>query len=189
MTNRIRKTSIMISGIFALIVGLVTNPALAQMEESASFEDLITQQGLLADVLTGEAVPGEFAGMDLNALTDDEWQLLCADIAEAVREHEGKAWEEAVQKVIYVSVFHPTKARLNRANLPLFYDFTLGRDEDRRIMALAALHAIGDYNTMANLAQRVRVERSLRVKRLAAAAVVDYFSPKIDVEAPTPVQN
>lgn len=189
MTKTIRNNIFIISSVCALVVGLVTMPAFSQAERPVSFGELIEQEGLVADVLTGEATPAEFASMDLDALTDEEWKMVSADITAAVRESDGEAWAEAVQKAIYVSVFHPTKARLARANLPLFYDFTLGRDEDHRIMALAALHAIGDYNTMANIAQRVRVERSPRVKRLAAAAVVDYFSPKIDVEEPEPVQN
>lgn len=50
-----------------------------------------------------------------------------------------------------------------------------------RVMALAALHAIGDFNTMANLSQRIRLERSPRVQRLAAAAVADYFDPSGDI--------
>lgn len=189
MKNQHRKVHLIVSSIVALTVGLITFSAQGQAAEPADWTELVNEEAAWTDILTGEEVPTAFEGLDLNALTKDEWKALCRDVEERVRDHDGEAWEDAVQQVIYLSVFHPDDARFGRANLPLFYDFTLGRDEDRRIMALAALHSIGDHNTMANVAQRVRVERSPRIKRLAAAAAVDYFSPKVDVGAPSPVEN
>lgn len=185
MKHLARNTSVIV-GIVALLFAI---PAHGQQETAPAapgeWAELIAQEGEWTDVLTGEAVPTAFANIDLDALDKTEWKTLCKELMTTVRTSEGAAWVRAVQDIIYVAFFYPEHVQFKGASLPLFYDYVLGRNEQHRIMALAAMHAIGDYNTMAHVGQRVRLERSPRVRRLAAAAVVDYFTKtSIDVEEP-----
>lgn len=176
-----------------LVAVLLAIPAQAQQAAAAEpgdFVELISQEGAWTEIMTGETVPSSLADINLDVLSDEEWKELCKDVTESVRTSDGKAWERAVQDVIYLSFFYPDEIRFKKANLPLFYDYVLGRDEQHRIMALAALHGIGDRNTMSQVAQRVRLERSPRVKHLAAAAVIDHFSEtSIEVEEPRRVDR
>lgn len=187
MKHLTRNTSVIVGSI--LVAVLFAIPAQAQQETASSasgdWADLIAQEGLWMDVVTGEAVPAAFADISLDALEKKEWKNLCKELTQTVRTSDGAAWERAVQDVIYLAFSYPEQVRFKGANLPLFYEYVLGRDEQHRIMALAAMHAIGDFNTMAQIGQRVRLERSPRVQRLAAAAVVDYFTKAtIEVEEP-----
>ena len=171
-----------------LVIGLILLPAQAQEAASPAsqgqWKELIAEEGDWTRVLTGAAVPSALADVDLAALDKTEWKELCSEITETVRTGKDAVWERAVQDLIYLAVFYTDEVHFGRANLPLFYDYVLGRNEQHRIMALAAMHAIGDYNTMAQLGQRIRLERSPRVQRLAAAAVVDYFAPSVEVGQP-----
>lgn len=154
--------------------------------------ELIAQEGSWAKVITGEIVPADFADLRFDELTKSEWKRLRADLIEGLRSEDSRAWEETAQKVIYLAVFQSEKVDLNRANVPLYDVYNLGRNETHRIMALAAIHAIGHHDTLAHVAQDVRLEASPRVKRLSAAAVVDYFDlkePSVQVEEPTAIPN
>lgn len=185
MKNIKSRRSVTSAGLLVLVIGLVAMPLRAQNAASPALQgdwpELIAQEGEWALVMTGEAVPSGLADIDFGALDRKEWKQLCTQITETVRMSEDAVWVKAVQDLIYLAVFFPEEVRFSGANLPLFYDYLQGRNEQHRIMALAALHAIGDYNTMANLSQRIRLERSPRVQRLAAAAVADYFDPSGDI--------
>lgn len=84
---------------------------------------------------------------------------------------------KALQNIIYFATHFGEQVQLNDA-APLLV--TLYRQHGRaemRLMALAALHAIGDAETMATLYQHLRKgqEEDDRVRRLTVAAVNDHY--------------
>ena len=135
----------------------------------------IAQEGAWTNVLTAGAVPVGLANLDLNALTPREWKQLRAELITTLRSGRDAAWEDAAQQVIYLAFYYRDKIKLAHTSAPLLDSYILDRSEQHRIMALAALHAIGDHDAMAHLAQRVRLEGSPRVRRLTVAALADHY--------------
>jgi hypothetical protein len=126
-------------------------------------------------VLTGEAVPGSLAALDLDAFTPRQWKQLRAELMTSLQSGRDGIWEEAAQQAIFLSFYYRDKVNLDRAARPLLDTYILDRDEQHRILALAALHALGHHDAMAHLAQRVRLEGSPRVRRLTVAALADHY--------------
>ena len=115
--------------------------------------------------------------IDFDALTENEWKRLRNDRLNNVRSRDDQVWTTAAADIIYLSCYFRDRVDFRRASLPLMHRYVFETDESLRLLALSAMHAIGHHDTMARLGQRIRVERSPKVKRLTTAAVNDYFKP------------
>ena len=83
--------------------------------------------------------------------------------------------ETALQNIIFFATHHGEKVKLNDAAPTLL---TIYQHHDQvafRMMALAALHAIGDESTMQRLNQIVEQEASDRVRHVTVAALHDHY--------------
>ncbi len=103
------------------------------------------------------------------------WDALASELVLGVARPVGEVEETALQNVIFFAEVHGKRLDLKSA-VP--YLLAIYRDDERegtRIMALAALHAIGNRAAMKDLREGVALEASPRVKRLTVAALAEYF--------------
>ena len=56
--------------------------------------------------------------------------------------------------------------------------YIFDKNKNHRLMALSALHAIGDAYGMQRLRELVNDEPSEKIRRLTHRALADYYSPK-----------
>lgn len=137
--------------------------------------------------------PEQLGSHDLSGLDSQWWE----DLSEAVDEQlKGSAeeQEEAMRKVIFLASYYPDKARFNDSVTELYNIWRFNRDEKFRVMALAALFAMGDEDAMRLLAYRGGLptyagwDPSPLVRRLTAAAVARYYGePRIEVGPLAPI--
>ena len=83
--------------------------------------------------------------------------------------------EVDLQNVIYFATHFRKQVKLKDASSLLMGIYEMHPDEDYRIMALAAMSAISDHGSMAQLKEKLAAEESERVKRLTIAALVSYY--------------
>lgn len=86
--------------------------------------------------------------------------------------------EAALQNVIFFATQHREKVTLNDAAPKLLEVYLKHERVAFRMMALAALHAIGDEDAMQTLNQVVRQEASERVRHVTVAALHDHYHQK-----------
>ena len=83
--------------------------------------------------------------------------------------------EAALQNVIFFATRYREKVRLNDAAPKLLDIYRKHERVGFRMMALAALHAIGDEDAMQKLNRMVEAETSDRVRRVTVAALHDHY--------------
>lgn len=159
-------------GVSTLFGSYTTPSARAQdirfLVNAATFEPV----GLAAE----EFVVGSASGVDLRNLSDSWWKQLRNEHLAALRSADPALREQALRNVIYFRTHYPEQARFRRISGTVYEIYRLDRDEPTRLLALSALSALGDDDTMRQLARDVRLERSPRVRRLANHALAHHFS-------------
>lgn len=104
------------------------------------------------------------------------WDALASELVLAVAAPEGgEVSETALQNVIFFAQMHGKRLELKPAVPYLLELYRSADKEGTRIMALAALHAIGNRAAMDDLRQGVAFESSPRVKKLTVAALSEYY--------------
>ena len=83
--------------------------------------------------------------------------------------------EQTMQNIITFAAVHGEEVDLSGTADELYAIYRWDESEAHRIMALAALHAVGDEHSMQRLAQDVRLERSERVRRHAKRVLAVYY--------------
>lgn len=171
--KRARTLCIIVLMLYVLFLHttLARGQSTAPVSIDPDWATMISQEG---DALSG-TLSDDLAGLDLENMSKRDWKRLRSDRLEGIRSKDDASWQAAAVDIIYLNLYHGDKIDLQRASLPLLYRYTFDSDENNRILALAAMHAIGHRDTMARLSQRVRLEGSDRVRRLTVAAVRDYF--------------
>ncbi len=119
---------------------------------------------------------GELTSQDLSDMDAAWWKSLSKANARALDSPDAQVKEQALQNIIFFATHYGKDVDFKRATTELYNIYRFDKKEAHRIMALAALHAIGRENTMRILSQHVRWERSPRVRRLTKAALVDYYA-------------
>ena len=119
---------------------------------------------------------GELTSQDLSDMDAAWWKSLSKANARALDSPDAPVKEQALQNIIFFATHYGKDVDFKRATTELYNIYRFDKKEAHRIMALAALHAIGRENTMRILSQHVRWERSPRVRRLTKAALVDYYA-------------
>ncbi len=82
--------------------------------------------------------------------------------------------QETLQHINFFATHYGDRVDFARAVPRLLRIYETDATEGYRIMALTALHAIGDAGAMQYLREALRWERSERVRRLTLAALADY---------------
>lgn len=82
---------------------------------------------------------------------------------------------QALQHIIYLSTNHGDDYDFALAVPRIMEIYESQADEAYRVMALVALHAIGDPGSMEHLQERVETEPSKRVRWLTQMVLKDYY--------------
>ncbi len=144
----------------------------AQAQPTLRTNSTTTVSPLDADAV----VLGDFASMDLSNRSKAWWKARVKADDRALDSSDAQVKEQALQNIIFFATHYGKDVDFKRATSELYAIYRFDKNEAHRIMALAAIHAIGNENTMRLLSQHVRWERSPRVRRLTKAALVDYYS-------------
>ena len=103
------------------------------------------------------------------------WDALASELVLALETADETSEPSALQNIIFFAEMHGKRINLKPA-VPMLLD--IYRDdpsEGTRIMALAALSAIGNHSAMNELREGVYRESSPRVKKLTVAALTEYY--------------
>ena len=160
----------LLMGLVVLAMGFVTFTARAQPTPRTN--STTTVSPVDADVV----VLGDLASMDLSNRSKAWWKARVKADDRALDSPDAHVKEQALQNIIFFATHYGKDVDFKRATTELYNIYRFDKNEARRIMALAALHAIGRENTMRILSQHVRWEKSARVRRLTKAALVDYYA-------------
>ena len=98
--------------------------------------------------------------------------------ATSLKSRDEAVLEQALQNVIHIATFQGEKFTFKKAVSPLLNVYIFDKEEDHRLMALSALHAIGDTYGMQRLRELVNDDSSERIRRLTRRALADYYGPK-----------
>ncbi len=160
----------LLMGLVVLAMGFVTFTARAQPTPRTN--STTTVSPVDADVV----VLGDLASMDLSNRSKAWWKARVKADDRALDSPDAQVKEQALQNIIFFATHYGKDVDFKRATTELYNIYRFDKNEAHRIMALAALHAIGRDNTMRILSQHVRWEKSPRVRRLTKAALVDYYA-------------
>ncbi len=119
---------------------------------------------------------GELTSQDLSDMDAAWWKSLSKANARALGSSDEQVKEQALQNIIFFATHYGKDVDFKRATTELYHIYRFDKNEAHRIMALAALHAMGRENIMRILSQHVRWERSPRVRRFTKAALLDYYT-------------
>ncbi|ARA94556.1 MAG: hypothetical protein D6685_17270 [Bacteroidetes bacterium] len=103
------------------------------------------------------------------------WNALSRQLVLSLDKPVTQVDQQTLQNIIFFATNHADKVRLDGATQPLLWIYRTHPDDSYRLMALAALHAIGDENAMYRLYQHVERETSERVRKSTIAALNDYY--------------
>ena len=106
------------------------------------------------------------------------WNLLGRELSYSIDEPYDEVSVSELQNIIFFASNHKDKVKPKDALPSLISVLEYHENEQYRIMAITAIHAIGDRNAMLEVSNAMADERSLRVRRHAKAAVEDYFDFK-----------
>lgn len=107
--------------------------------------------------------------------TSEALDNLCTTLIHLLKEADDESKQQALQNIIFLSTNFKEDVNFSRATSNLYNIFRFDQNEGYRIMALQALHAIGNETSMRQLAAHVRWERSPRVRRFTNAVLNDYY--------------
>jgi len=118
---------------------------------------------------------------DLSGRSASWWKTLRREHMTALRDGSEADRTRVLSNIIFLANYHHEEIDFNRQTMPIYYVYLLDPTESMRILALAAIHAIGKDATMRNLAVHAEWEPSDRVRRLTQAAVADYYERKSQI--------
>ena len=99
------------------------------------------------------------------------WSRLEAEINLPPAASSRRITEAALQNVIFFATMHGDKLDLNPSVAALVEVYRHDRDDARRLMAVAALHAIGSRQAIAGLRSSLRPESNARVRHVTLSAL------------------
>ena len=103
------------------------------------------------------------------------WNALGRQLTLSVDVPYEQVQETALQNIIFFATHHGTKVKLGDAAPALLAVYQHHDQVSFRIMALAALHAIGDEDAMQTLNRIVAEEASAKVRHVTVAALYDHY--------------
>lgn len=104
------------------------------------------------------------------------WKEVRKEHTRVLKSTDRDAKARALQNIIYFRTYCPEKANFDRSAMTVYGIFLDSQDKQIRIMALAALSAIGNDDVMAYLGQHVRLESDPHIQRLTLAALHDFYN-------------
>ena len=104
------------------------------------------------------------------------WGHLAEQLTKQLDVRTSRIQSGTLQNIIYFATHYGHEMNLDPAVPHLLRIYRAHGAEEYRMMAAAALHAIGDQYGMAGLEQAVDESGPSRARRVALAALVDYYS-------------
>lgn len=104
------------------------------------------------------------------------WSNLEAQLADNLDSPIDQVRAQSIRHIIFFSANYAEKARFNDAVPALLGIYDYDGNEKFRVLALAAIDAIGSGPAMEYLAQRVEQEESQRVQRMMVALLSNYYN-------------
>ncbi len=123
-----------------------------------------------ADPYVNQYIAGDEANRSMHW-----WRALEKELVLAVAQPAGEVSETSLQNIIFFAQVHADRIDLNEAVPFLLEVYRDHENEGTRLMALSALHAIGNRRAMNDLRTGVARESSPRVKRLTIAALSAFY--------------
>lgn len=158
-----------------LLVGglLVTTAAHAQ--ELARVDETGISARAAARTALVESVGNPVATLSSMPKVSDDWIAhVDQQFATSLQSPIAAIREQTLQDVIYIAQFHGDTVTFKKVVSPLLNIYLFDKDDRYRIMAIAALHAVGDAYGMQRLREEVSGVRSRRVRQLTLALLADY---------------
>jgi hypothetical protein len=104
------------------------------------------------------------------------WTNLNAQLAEGLKSPIRDVKVQTMRHIIFFAANYPDKADM-RLSVPQLLDIYDNDDkEELRVLALAAIDAIGEDYAMRYLVDRVEQERSAKVERLTRSVLAAYYN-------------
>ena len=153
--------NIAFTALFGLMLSMV--PARSYAQVQASMSQPLINQYVENDKATSKA---------------SWWNLLGRQLTHSIDKPYDEVTDSELQNIIFFAANHKEKVKLNDAIPSLVVVLRNHQDDGIRLMAVAALEAIGTRGAMVELKKAADVESSPRIKRIAYAAVGDYFTIK-----------
>ncbi len=117
----------------------------------------------------------DLADRDLSQMSADWWKETVRQHKRLLNSREEQIRGQTLRNIIFFAQTYPT-ADFRPTRGRLFRIYRNDRNEDHRIMALAALLVIGDARDLERLREHVADERSERVRRQTLLALADYYT-------------
>ena len=117
----------------------------------------------------------DYASIDLNGLDPAQWTTFAALHVALLDDEDERTRIDAMRNIIHFAKNYGDQVDFHSGVDELYGIYRFSRNETERIYALTALHAIGQDDTMRQLARDVKYEGSERIRRMLVAVVNDYF--------------
>ena len=121
------------------------------------------------------STPAVTAPVDLSAKSPAWLKVLNKQMLLSLDSPVASVREQTMQNIITFAAAHGDQVDLSGMADKLYEIYRWDESEAHRIMALAALYAVNDLNSMERLAQDVEGERSERVRRHAERILAAYY--------------
>lgn len=107
--------------------------------------------------------------------TPQQWKALRTQILRSLKADPAQADPVLLQNVIYFATHYGDQIQLERAARRLLNIYEQSASPQLRLLALSALHAVGNGEVMPALARTVRFDESDTVRKVGIAVVADYY--------------
>ncbi|MEM1125904.1 MAG: hypothetical protein AAGI71_04580 [Bacteroidota bacterium] len=108
--------------------------------------------------------------------SDAWWAQLGDQLTESINSPVEQVKVQTIRHIIFFSANHSDKVNLDGTVPVLLRMYDGSADEKHRVLALAAIDAIGSNSAMEYLAQQVETERSEKVQRMMVAMLNNHFN-------------
>ena len=146
----------------------------ATQAQGATNGEASDQPGVVGPLM-GEIGLEDLPSTDLSGMSSKWWKTLRKEHTRLLDSPDAKLKERALQNIIFFANTYPDHVDFRRAVSKLYKIYQRDDNEAYRILALAALGAIGDRNVMELLREDVSVEQSERVRKHTLYVLADYY--------------
>jgi hypothetical protein len=120
------------------------------------------------------AAPADFT-VYYDQWTPQQWRALQRQLMASLRAPIDQIDQSVLQNVIYFETHYPDAMQLERAASRLLRIYERHEQPEMRVLAITALHAAGEAESMKRLARVIRHEESDVARHVGIAAVVDFY--------------
>ncbi len=138
---------------------------------------MVAPVGAVAQVATVSQQPLISQYVENDEVTEKKswWNLLGRQLTHSIDKPYSEVSVAEMQNIIFFASNYKDQVKLNDANAPLLDVLNNHPDPQYRLMAVSAINAIGQRSAMIALKRAADNEASPLVKRVAMAAVNNYF--------------